>query len=214
MTFLLIFVELPTMHGNWFDYVFHAISASTTTGFQFLDLSTLSNGGKTILMILMLVGGTAFSTAGGIKMARFLILSSKITGKSNDLSDSLIQTSFSSLSEQFGKKYQVNNAKSRLKDSKRYQLLYDKAFKEALIVLFLFVTFSFLTAIIISNSGDFDFMDSLFESISTVTNSGLSVGITSINLDIVSKIFLSINMIFGRFEIIAILYIFVSRLRR
>jgi Trk-type K+ transport system membrane component len=31
---------------------------------------------------------------------------------------------------------------------------------------------------------------------------------------LISKIILSINMVLGRFEIIALLYIFISRLRR
>lgn len=214
MTVLLVFVEQETISNSWFSYVFHAISASTTTGFQFLDLSAMSVGGKIILMVLMLVGGTAFSTAGGIKIARFLILFSKLGGENNLLSNRGIQTSFSSLSEQFGKHIEINKTKSKLKYSKRYKLLYDKAFREALIVILLFISFSFFTAVMISYFGGFEFMDSLFESVSTITNTGLSIGVTTLNLDPISKILLSANMIFGRFEIIAILYIFLSQLRR
>jgi trk system potassium uptake protein TrkH len=46
-----------------------------------------------------------------------------------------------------------------------------------------------------------------------VTNTGLTSGITSMDLNVVSKIILSINMIIGRFEIIAIIYIFFNRFR-
>src|SRR3982751_5873280 len=52
----------------WILSAFHVISASTTTGFQFIDLSNLSAQGKAELIIIMLIGGTAFSTAGGIKI--------------------------------------------------------------------------------------------------------------------------------------------------
>jgi len=216
MTVLLLYVESKPTQNNWIIYVFHAISASSTTGFQFLDLSALSEGGKIILMILMFVGGTAFSTAGGIKIARILILFSKIREENNPLSNKEIHASFSSVSEQFGKHVEIasTKSKSKLELSKRYKLLYDKAFQEALIVIFLFIFFSFFTASMISYLGEFDFMDSLFESISTITNTGLSVGITTLDLDPLSKILISVNMIFGRFEIIGILYIFVQKIRK
>ena len=59
---------------NWFASVFHVVSASTTTGFQFLNLSELSIESKILLMLLMFVGGCAFSTAGGIKIARLIFI--------------------------------------------------------------------------------------------------------------------------------------------
>ncbi len=58
----------------WILSAFHVISAATTTGFQFIDLSNLSAQGKIELIIIMLIGGTAFSTAGGIKIARLIII--------------------------------------------------------------------------------------------------------------------------------------------
>jgi trk system potassium uptake protein TrkH len=54
----------------------------------------------------------------------------------------------------------------------------------------------------------------IFETASTVSNNSLTIGITTMDLDSISKMILSFNMIMGRFEIIAILYIFVSKLRR
>ncbi len=58
--------------------MFHVISASTTTGFQYLNLSHLSINGKILLIIVMLIGGTAFSTAGGIKIARLMLIFQKL----------------------------------------------------------------------------------------------------------------------------------------
>jgi trk system potassium uptake protein TrkH len=53
-------------------------------------------------------------------------------------------------------------------------------------------------------------MDSLFESVSALTTTGITAGITTIDMDIVSKVFLIVNMILGRFEIIAVLYLFIE----
>ena len=53
-------------------------------------------------------------------------------------------------------------------------------------------------------------MDSFFESVSALTTTGITTGITSMDMNVVSKIFLIVNMIFGRFEIIAIVYLFIE----
>ena len=65
-----------------------------------------------------------------------------------------------------------------------------------------------------TNTKNNNFIDVIFETASTVSNTGLAAGITTMNLDSFSKLILSLNMIMGRFEIIAILYIFISKLRR
>jgi trk system potassium uptake protein len=59
-----------------------------------------------------------------------------------------------------------------------------------------------------------DFLDSLFESVSALTTTGITAGITSMDMDLVSKAFLVVNMIAGRFEIIAIVYLFIEMLKR
>jgi trk system potassium uptake protein TrkH len=75
-----IFVILESHLGqqNWFASIFHVVSASTTTGFQFLNLSEFSIESKILLMLLMLIGGCAFSTAGGIKIARLIFIFQKL----------------------------------------------------------------------------------------------------------------------------------------
>ena len=76
--FLFLLIETSFSEKEWLSSVFHVISASTTTGFQFIDLSLLSVNGKILLIVLMLIGGTAFSTAGGIKIARLMLIFEKI----------------------------------------------------------------------------------------------------------------------------------------
>ena len=104
-------------------------------------------------------------------------------------------------------------------DKYKFHILSDKAFREALFVVVLFIFFTIITAICIyylntNNTKNNNFIDVIFETASTVSNTGLSAGITTMNLDAISKLILSFNMIMGRFEIIAILYIFISKLRR
>ena len=75
---LFLFIESSFSKNEWLSSIFHVISASTTTGFQFIDLSNISTSGKIVLIVLMLIGGTAFSTAGGIKIARIILIFHKL----------------------------------------------------------------------------------------------------------------------------------------
>ncbi len=53
---------------------FQVSSIMTTTGFTTLDFNEWPVFSKTILMLLMIIGASAGSTAGGLKVSRFLIL--------------------------------------------------------------------------------------------------------------------------------------------
>ncbi|MEX0862666.1 potassium transporter TrkG [Nitrosopumilus sp.] len=52
------------------DSVFTVIATSTTAGIQIIDLTEIDSAPMILLMILMLIGGCGFSTAGGIKIFR------------------------------------------------------------------------------------------------------------------------------------------------
>ena len=247
---LFLFIESSFSKNEWLPSVFHVISASTTTGFQFIDLSQISPSGKVLLIVLMLIGGTAFSTAGGIKTARLILIFQKLINykenattfnedknhnhKNNNKNNNQ-PTFISSTAIQFrkrikplyksnykAKKLQKNNDKQSMSmvplDKHKFNILSDKAFREAIFVVVLFILFTMVTAICIYylniNTKNNSFIDVIFETASTVSNGGLSAGITTMNLDSFSKLILSLNMIMGRFEIIAILYIFISKLRR
>jgi len=244
--FLFLFIESSFSKNEWLSSVFHVISASTTTGFQFIDLSQISTYGKILLIVLMLIGGTAFSTAGGIKIARLILIFQKLinykknaTGfnekdkyrnKNNNQPTFISSTAIQfrkrikslSTSNYKAKKLQKSNNKQSISmvplDKYKFHILSDKAFREAIFVVVLFILFTMITAICIyylnTNTKNNNFIDVIFETASTISNTGLSAGITTMNLDSFSKLILSFNMIMGRFEIIAILYIFISKLRR
>jgi trk system potassium uptake protein TrkH len=241
--FLFMLIEPSFTENDWLSSMFHVISASTTTGFQYLNLSHLSINGKILLIIVMLIGGTAFSTAGGLKIARLLLIfeklvnSKKFTSSHNNkqlynrqqqhpvISATAIQ--FRKKVEQtFKSYYQEKILKSSNKQSKstsnvpldkyKFNILSDKAFKEALFVVLLYISFTMITALCIYYLGEnkIIFIDAVFEAATTISNNGLTVGITTMDLNSISKLLLSFNMIMGRFEIIAILYIFISKLRK
>jgi len=230
LIFALIFIliERTVSSDDSLKYIFQIISASTTTGFQFIDLSSLSLGGKIILIIVMLIGGTAFSTASGIKFARILLIFQKIKNFSSFslTSDAHIPLSISSTAIQFHKNkndqkqmFSKQNQKSKnnhrfYNSSHTFSLLFsDRSYREAVFVIVLFILISFLSALAISFLSKGDFIDTLFETSSTLSNTGLTVGVTTRDLDVISKFILSINMVLGRFEIITLLYIFISKLR-
>ena len=68
----------------WEDFryaLFQVVSASTTTGFANTDFSLWPPAAQALLMILTLIGGSASSTAGGIKQFRFQLLLKTAAGE-------------------------------------------------------------------------------------------------------------------------------------
>ncbi|MBN1370170.1 MAG: TrkH family potassium uptake protein [Dehalococcoidaceae bacterium] len=53
---------------------FNTLSISTTTGYSTTDFNTWPSLSKAVLLILMVIGGSAGSTAGGMKVIRILVL--------------------------------------------------------------------------------------------------------------------------------------------
>lgn len=57
------------------EAMFQVVSLQTTTGYVTADFDQWNSFAKTVLLLLMFVGGCAGSTAGGLKVVRFLVLS-------------------------------------------------------------------------------------------------------------------------------------------
>jgi trk system potassium uptake protein TrkH len=93
--------------------------------------------------------------------------------------------------------------------------LSDQAKKEVIstiIIIALFPTIAAITGLHLANIEDVPFQDAFFESVGVITTGGLSAGVIDTETDAATKIVLGFLMIFGRLEIIAIIYIFVPRL--
>jgi trk system potassium uptake protein TrkH len=89
-----------------------------------------------------------------------------------------------------------------------------KVVREILTVIALYVSIALISGSVLSFLTDSHFEDAMFEAASALSMTGLTTGITSVNLDVFSKLMLTTNMIVGRFEVIAILYIFFTYFRR
>ena len=89
-----------------------------------------------------------------------------------------------------------------------------KVVREILTVIGLYVSIALITGSLLSFLTDSRLEDAIFEAVSAISTTGLTAGLTSVNLDVFSKLILTANMIVGRFEIIAILYIFFTYFRR
>ncbi|MCU0850089.1 MAG: hypothetical protein MUC80_02285 [Candidatus Thermoplasmatota archaeon] len=170
------------------EAIFHIISAMTTTGFSYLSIAQFTDGFKLFLVFLMLVGGASFSTAGGIKIYR-LVLMLKAVRKA--VHESITDREYPI--KLFGKEYS------------------NSAINQAAVIVLLVITFVFFSAFIVSSYG-FQPVDALFETTSAVATTGLSTGIVNASLALELKWLFAFLMILGRVEILPFLIVF-SRIK-
>ena len=167
-----------------FDSMFHVVSAMSTTGFSYLSISNFSDGLKIFLVFLMFVGGASFSTAGGIKIYRFLlifkaakkVIVDNITGQDTPLT-------------LFGKKYS------------NVEII------QSLVVVVSMIGLIFGSAFIISLYG-FQPIDAIFDATSALATTGLSAGVVGPSLALELKWLFVFLMILGRVEILAFFIMF------
>ncbi|MCH7561674.1 MAG: TrkH family potassium uptake protein, partial [Thaumarchaeota archaeon] len=81
-----------------------------------------------------------------------------------------------------------------------------------LIIIALFPTIAAITGLHLAAIEDVSFEVAFFEAVGVITTGGLSAGVINTDTDSATKIVLGFLMIFGRLEIIAIIYIFVPKL--
>ena len=161
--------------------VFYPISAGTTAGLQIDSLENLSGPAQTILVLLMFIGGCGFSTAGGIKIFRFMQL------------------------RNIGKAIRADTRKELSTENK-------KEMSTSLIVIALFPIIATVVAFHLVDITGAEFNDAFVEATGIITTGGLWADVITNDVNPATKIVLSFLMIFGRLEIIAILYIFLPKL--
>jgi len=174
---------------SYFDSLFHIVSASTTTGFQYLPLAEMSDSLKLFLTFLMFIGGTSLSTAGGIKIYRFILIFKSFK---KAIHDSI--TREDRPIKQFGCEYTNSDVIN------------------ALAIIILTIALAFVSALILTYYG-FGLVDSLFEATSAIATTGLTVGIVTPAIALELKWLFITLMILGRVEIIAF-FIMLSRARQ
>jgi len=177
------FIQLAFNFGI-FQSFFHVVSASTTTGFSYMNFSGMNEFLRLFFAGLMFVGGTSFSTAGGFKIMRLVVIIKSIPWI----------------------------LKRNLKASHQPFRIFRREFADiemfSIFLLAILMIAAVLFAAMIFSFYGFGFVDSTFETVSAITTTGLSVGITNISLLPGLKWILIVLMIIGRVEIIPFLIVF------
>lgn len=159
------------------DSLFQAISASTTTGFNTIDIGAMNQSSLFIMILLMFVGAAPGGTGGGIKITTFglllLIVISILSGKK-----------------------EVNIFKRRIS----YETI--KNTFNIFIIAILWISIA-LTILCITEKESL--LKLLFEEVSAFGTVGLSTGITP-SLSTIGKVVICISMLIGRIGPLAIGY--------
>lgn len=110
--------------------------------------------------------------------------------------------------------FYLKNAWNVLHKEKREKLSAEtkKEVYSTLIIVSLFPIIALITAVHLAAIEDVSYENAFFESAGVITTGGLSAGVIDFDTDPATKIILGFLMIFGRLEIIAIIYIFVPKL--
>ena len=152
--------------------IFNSLFQSVTTrtaGFNTYDLTKLNSGGISIMIVLMLIGGSPGSTAGGMKTTTFAVV---------------ILTAFS-----------VFRRKEHTSFSGRS--IADSVLRNAIAIVTMYLILFLTGGVIITAVEGLPMMTCMFETASAVGTVGLTLGITP-NLSIVSRVILIILMYIGR----------------
>ena len=146
-----------------------------------MDLTLMSGAGQAIMIVLMLIGGSPGSTAGGIKTTTFAVLLSNLIAGFRRKEDPQF----------FGRRIEA------------------KTVKNAATILVMYITLVFIGAVIISVAEGLPFGTCLFETASAVGTVGLTMGITP-QLNIISQCVLMILMFLGRVGGLTLIYAALS----
>jgi trk system potassium uptake protein TrkH len=161
--------------------LFQAVTPRTA-GFNTLDLASLTDGSKFLTIILMFIGGSPASTAGGIKTSTLAVL---------------ILTIFALI-------------KGREDVSVFKRRISYKVVNKALAVVGIGLSIVIIVTMVLLISDNFTFLDIFFESVSAFGTVGLSLGITPA-LSIIGKIFIILSMFAGRVGALTILLALASK---
>lgn len=181
--FLLEWNELP-LGQRALAALFHSVSVRTA-GFSTADLTALTDPGKVVTVLLMLVGGSPGSTAGGMKTTTLAVL---------------IGCAFAV----FRKRQSVQFFGRRIGE--------DVVFTAATLAL-LYGSLSLGGAVFLSFYEGLPFLTCLFETASAVATVGLSLGVTP-QLSLISKLILILLMFLGRVGGLTLIYAALSGQRQ
>ena len=181
-------IVLPAIYFFFFEFgdlpvgkrIFASLFQSITTrtaGFNTVNLTAISDTGLYLMIILMLIGGSPGSTAGGMKTTTIAVL-------------------FSSAFSVFRKKDNAELMKRRVDD---------ETVKTASAIFIMYITLFLLGGMVISAIEKLPITVCLYETASAVGTVGLTLGITP-TLKVASRLILILSMFFGRVGGMTLIY--------
>lgn len=173
------FADMP-MQERIFSSLFQAVTPRTA-GFNTTDLTMMTKDGLGIVIVLMLVGGSPGSTAGGMKTTTLAVLIANTLACFRRKEDA----------QMFGRRIETSTIKN------------------AATIFMMYIVLFFGGAIVISTVEDLSFSTCLFETASAIGTVGLTLGITP-ELGVISQTILMILMFLGRVGGLTLIYAALS----
>jgi len=146
-----------------------------TAGFAAVDQAKLTDAGKAVSMVLMFVGGSSGSTAGGAKTVTMVVLVLFLAARARGRDT-------------------VSVFKRTIPNS---QVL------DAMTIAMILIGLAVFGAVFISATSPVSFVDAAFESVSALATVGITAGVTT-SLSIPAQILIILYMYFGRVGVLTI----------
>lgn len=191
-----VLIIVPALYFFFFDLnnlpikqrILSSLFQSVTTrtaGFNTVDLTALQEPSIATMIVLMIIGGSPGSTAGGIKTTTVAVL----------IANSLAT---------FGRKDSSHFFKRRIDN---------QVVKNASTILIMYLVLSFTGAVAISTAEKIPFLKCLFETSSAIGTVGLTLGITP-ELGLFSQLILILLMFCGRVGGLTLIYAAISNTKK
>ena len=146
-----------------------------TAGFVAIDQALMTDGGKAASMVLMLVGGSSGSTAGGLKTVTFVVLFLFMAARARGRSTVCV--------------FKRTIPQSQVLD--------------AMTIAFIMIALAVFGGIFISATSPVGFTDALYEAVSALATVGLTAGVTG-SLGVPAQLLIILYMYFGRVGVLTI----------
>jgi len=165
------------------DSLFHVVSMSSSTGYDYINIPGTNSTVLSIFIVLMLIGGCAFSMAGGIRVSRLISFAKSVK---QSIKGILI------------KEKVITEPNIPTKTNNNLESL------SAVVSILLFISTLIIFAVIFTTMG-VSFTNAIFEIGSALTTNGISMGATTTAMPIAYKWLMITAMTIGRIEILSIL---------
>lgn len=146
-----------------------------TAGFAGVDQAGLTEAGKAISMVLMLIGGASGSTAGGAKVVTVIVLMLFVWAR----------------------------ARGRSTVTVFRRTIPQEKVLDAMTIVSVMVLLAVAGALVICVTSPVSFTDAMYETVSAIATVGLTAGVTT-KLRLVGKIVIILYMYFGRVGVLTI----------